>query len=68
MSRSDLVEIEVIRAESVSKGAVLCLLLNGNDAWIPWSIIGAGSDIKELHDSGSVWVPKWFCDQNGILY
>jgi len=57
------VEVELVVAETEK---ALLLKVDGEDSWVPRSVIGRDSDELEKGDSGMVFVPQWFIESNGL--
>lgn len=65
MSSNELIEIYVDKLIRQSDLAALCLI-DGEEAWLPWSQIDEGSEIAKDGDSGTIWIPEWLADAKGL--
>jgi hypothetical protein len=66
MSKPDLVAIEVTDPVLYNTDRAILVLIDGEKRWIPMSIIGEDSDVWVKGDTGTLYLPKWFCEKEGI--
>lgn len=62
---ADQAEIYVDEVIKTTDRACLCNI-DGDEVWIPWSLIDDGSDVYEEGDSGTIYVPVWFAEKEGL--
>jgi len=53
-------DVAVIR----ETGAALLCLIDGEDYWIPKSVMGSDSDVTGSGHCGTLSVERWFAEQN----
>jgi len=62
-------EIAYLDAECVAETekAILCRFEDGDERWVPKSLIASDSQVTKRGDSGELTVPLWFCEKEGLL-
>lgn len=62
----NLIYVEVKEVTKVSERAIF--VSNGTiEGWIPRSMIGIKSEVKEKGDSGRLLIPKWLAEERGFI-
>lgn len=63
--RHELIEVYVDRVIKTTDKAALCNI-DGDNCWLPWSLIGEGSEIESVGDSGVAYIPYWLAEEKGL--
>jgi hypothetical protein len=58
--------IDDVRALANTEKAVL-VLIEGEKFWIPFSVLGADSEVRVRGDEGTLHVARWFAKKEKII-
>ena len=64
---SETVEIPDVKVLRESEKALLCKTPEGAEVWVPKSVVDDESEVKEVHDEGTLVVQKWFAKKTDDL-
>lgn len=62
----DTIEIEVDVPVTKSTEKAIMINYEGETFWIPRVLIQSDSEVKDEGDKGTLIIPQWFADKEGI--
>lgn len=64
---SQLTEVPDVVVLRVTEKALLCKTPEGEEVWVPKSVVDDSSEVQEAHDEGTLVVQKWFAKKTDEL-
>lgn len=64
---SQIVEVPNVKILKATGKALLCLLEEGEEVWIPQSMVDDASEVWKERDEGTLVVQKWFAKKTDAL-
>lgn len=59
------VRVAEVQCTKQTERAILCVI-EGEDVWVPQSLVHDDSEVYRQGDFGTLIVPKWFARKNGL--
>lgn len=55
------------RCKVETEKAILCVLEDGEELWVPKSLLESDSEVTERDDEGELAIPWWFAEKEGVV-
>lgn len=62
----ELIPIAKVSVMAETEKAIL-VEYEGDEIWIPKSLVGPNSEVEEPGDEGMIEIPEWFADEKGMI-
>jgi len=64
---TDIYECENVTVKRETAQAILAVLEDGTEKWIPKSAIAEESEVYEMETEGTLIVAQWFAEKEGLV-
>lgn len=66
--RGDVVYVEIEDVLAIKDtDYALCCLIDGNDVWVPRTVISEDSEVSEVNDEGILLIAEWWARDKGLV-